>query len=326
MFKVNKCKKTILSYGDLVSKYYYDVDFVDEKMNELYFIMKEMAPLFAKNGVIKDDFAVLVKTLNNVEKKLPNSFIVENTPFYNFDYNIRKNEVEYLNEEELIKYIVHRVRSFIIASYSVNGNLKKVDLSRIDLLNQCNAVSMNVNFICQAIKIPCKVYTIHPAFCSEFNVYGRGGNHQFCLVTIGNKKYIVDLTYSQFFLMRENHLNRIGIPLLGGCNPGVYMSLDEIRENFAKTLMRDGFIEATDENLKLYLDGFAISYRNGLYYEDMDPISYTTDYTAEDYMNFLEERDSQVNHEGVEVLGRQKRLLKKKYKKFDIKNKQKSDN
>lgn len=320
MFKVSKCKKTILSYKDLVSKYYYDIDFVDEKINELCFIMKEMAPLFTKKDIITDDYIGLVKSFNDVEKELPNRFIIDNSPYYDFDYNVRKEEICDFDEVEIIKYIVQRVRGFLIAHYSLNGDVRNVNLGRIDLLGQCNNASVNVNFICQAIKIPCKIYTIPPAFCSESNVYGKGGNHQFCLVTIGNKKYIVDLTYSQFFLMRENYLNRLGIPLLGGCHPGVYMTLDERNKNFAEILMRDGFIEASDENLKLYLDGFAISYRNGLYYEDMDSILYTTNYTADDYRNFLEEKDSQVNHEPVEMLGRQKRLLKDKYKNFNIKN------
>lgn len=321
MFKFYKCEKKILSYMDLLSKYYYDIDFVNETINQLYFEMKEMALLFAKNGEIKDEYALLVKTFNNVEKKLPHSFILENNPYYDFDYNVSKDEINDFSEEEIINYIVHRGRSSLLANYSIDGNLKNVDLSKIDLLGQCSSTSMNVNFICQSIKIPCQICTIHPAFCSELNVYGKGGNHQFCLITIGDKKYIVDLTYSQFFLMRENHLNRIGIPLLGGCHPGIYMTLDKKRENFAQSLMRDGFVEATDENLKLYLDGFAISYRNGLYYENMDLISYTTDYTASDYRNFLEERDSQVNHESIDGLGRQRKLLKDTYKNFDIRNK-----
>ena len=35
--------------------------------------------------------------------------------------------------------------------------------------------------------------------------------------------------------------------------------------------------------------------------------SYETNYTPEDYINFLEKKDNQINHEGREVLGYQKR-------------------
>lgn len=318
MFELNKCRKKILEYGDLVSKYYYDPDFINDEMNSLYREMKEMAPLFTKKGLIKDDFAVLVRTLRTVEDKLPRHFILENEPEYDHDYNVDKNEILDHSEEEIINYIVHRVRSFLLAHYSVNGNLRNVKLCNIDLLGQCSNVSMNVKFVCEALKIPCKIITIVPAFYSGFNVYGKGGNHQFCLVTIGDKEYIADLTYSQFFTMRENNLNRIGIPFLGGCNVGVYMTFDEKSREFAESLMRDGWVEATDENKKLYFDAFAISYRNGLYYENKGEVSYTADYTAEDYMNFLKEEDSQVNHESLEELGCQKRLLKDKYLNFDI--------
>lgn len=319
MFKVNNYKKAILSYGDIVSKYYYDASFINGEMNKLYLEMKDMAPLFSKKGIIKDQFAVLVKALGNVEKNLPNHFILENKPKYDFDYDVSKTEIINRSEDEIINYIVNRVRGFLIAYYSTNGDLKNVNLGNIDLLGQCNNVSMNINFVCQSIKIPCKIITIAPAFYEEVNVYGKGGNHQFCLVTIGEKEYIVDLTYSQFFTMRENNLNRIGIPLLGGCNVGIYMTFDEKCKAFAEKLMRDGWVEATDENKKLYFDAFAISYRNGLYYENKGEVSYTADYTAKDYMNFLEGKDSQVNHESLEELGRQKRLLKDKNINFDIK-------
>lgn len=319
MFEINKCKKTIKSYEELFDKFYYDEEFINEKLGELYVIMKEMAPIFAKKEIIKDDFRVLIKVLNDLEKKLPNHFILENNPVYDLDNRIDKKDIINKSEEEIVKYIVNRVRSFMVAHYSVDGNMSDVDLGRINLLGQCVNACDKINFVSQAIKVSCRVITIPPAFCSEFNVYERGGNHQFCLITIGEKSYIVDVTYSQFFTMSENNLKRIGIPLLGGCKPGIYMTLDEKRKAFAIKLMRDGFVEATDENIKLYFDGFAMSYRNGLYYENLGKVKYSTDYTSSDYLNFIEGNDNQVKHETVEALGRQKRLLKDNHQNFDVK-------
>ena len=88
------------------------------------------------------------------------------------------------------------------------------------------------------------------------------------------------------------------------------MLLTEERKKFAERLLRDGYVEATDTNLKMYFDGFALSYRNGLYYEDKGEINYETIYTKDDYINFINGFDSQVNHENIEFLGRQQKILK----------------
>ncbi len=71
-----------------------------------------------------------------------------------------------------------------------------------------------------------------------------------------------------------------------------------------------GWIEATDQNLKAYFDSFAISFRNGIYYEDMKNIIFKTDYQAEDYISFLDGKGSQLEKESVISLGRQMRPLK----------------
>ncbi len=71
-----------------------------------------------------------------------------------------------------------------------------------------------------------------------------------------------------------------------------------------------GWIEATDQNLKAYFDGFAISFRNGIYYEDMKEFIFKTDYQVEDYISFLNGNGSQLEKESVISLGRQMRPLK----------------
>ncbi len=175
---------------------------------------------------------------------------------------------------------------------------------------------MYINYLAQAMRMYSRIITIPPAFYENINVYEKGGYHQACLITLGDKRYIIDITYSQFLLMRENNFNRIGIPLLGGCNVGAYMTLTKERRDFAENLMKNGCFLATEENLKLYFDGFALSYRNGLYYENFGKIDYTTKYEASDYLNFINQIDSQVNHESFHFLGRQKRLLKNPYLNF----------
>lgn len=319
MFKLNKYRKELAVYLNYINKHYDEIDLLDDKISELCFFMKDIAPKFSKKDIIQDEYRLLARKFNRIERSLPSHFILENNPICELEREYKKSKILNYSEEEIINYIVYRARKILASLASEELDCDDVYLGEVDLVGYCNKACMAINLICQSMKIPCKVMTISPAFYEKRNIYEIGGNHQYCLITLGDKRYVVDVTYSQFFLMKENNLNRIGIPLMGGCNVGVYMTLIKERCEFAKKLMQKGWFLETDENLKLYFDGFAISYRNGLYYENIQNIDYTTNYSASDYLNFMNQVDSQVNHEKLEFLGRQKRLLKDKYLDFNVK-------
>lgn len=80
--------------------------------------------------------------------------------------------------------------------------------------------------------------------------------------------------------------------------------------NISKSILQDGYIVLNEDVFKTYLDAFTISFRNGLYYEETNDFSYTTKYTIDDYIIFLNGYDSQINHEIKDTLGYQKRPLK----------------
>lgn len=98
------------------------------------------------------------------------------------------------------------------------------------------------------------------------------------------------------------------------------MMKNESYKKIAQHLINFGWIEATNQNLKIYFDGFAISFRNGIYYEDTKDFIFRTDYLAEDYISFLDGKGSQLEKEPVISLGRQMRPLK------SYNNKRKYDN
>ena len=85
--------------------------------------------------------------------------------------------------------------------------------------------------------------------------------------------------------------------------------MTEQGQNIAKNLLEKGYIKLNTELFKTYMDSFTVSFRNGLYYEQTNDYSFTTNYTIEDYANFLTKKDSQIKREGIEVLGYQKRPL-----------------
>lgn len=319
-FKDYHHQKEILAYRDFIQKHFDDPEKIKKHMSKLYQYMKEFAPSYAdKNSKIGYDYRFFVSLLEQIEKSLPLHFILSNKPQFDFNREFAKitsDNIHDKNKKEIIEYIVHRGRCFMAAYFSSNHNEASIDIGALDLLGFCNISAGNIKFICDNLRINCGNITINPAFYPEHNLYEEGNNHSFTIVKIGEKQYIVDLTYSQFFQLRNNNYNRLGIPVLGGCGPGFYMSLTEERRAFAEKLMRDGYVEATEENIKLYFDGFAMSYRNGLYYENMDEVIYETSYTAYDYQNFIAGEDSQVKHENIAFLGRQKKILKTPIKSF----------
>ena len=97
---------------------------------------------------------------------------------------------------------------------------------------------------------------------------------------------------------------------ISGCNPGVFMLMSNQGYKIADKIINDGYIELNDEIFKVYLDAFTVSFRNVLYYEETNDFSYTTNYTVDDYIRFLNGDDSQINHENRLYLGYQSIPLK----------------
>lgn len=197
--------------------------------------------------------------------------------------------------------------------YKTLGFMKNYQKSagKLDLSDKCDKSAIIVKKICDELNIKCIVQKIEAGFQKDSTLLDGSGYHYFNIIILDGKRYLMDLTYQQFFMMNNNNLDRLGTPLLTGCAPGVYMNMDASRLKTAKQILGSYWIEATDENLKHYFDGFALSYRNALYYENMPTRVFTTDYTATDYLNFLDGKDSQINHETEECLGFQLRPLKK---------------
>ena len=83
------------------------------------------------------------------------------------------------------------------------------------------------------------------------------------------------------------------------------MLMDEKRKKVAEELLKNGFVELKDDTLKLYCDGFTLSYRNGLYYKYFGN-DYSTEYRVEDYIRFFNGEDSQLKHEPPTCLGMMK--------------------
>lgn len=91
----------------------------------------------------------------------------------------------------------------------------------------------------------------------------NSGPHAYGTVTIPiregdeiiDKNFIIDCTYRQFFTIPDNVVSRY---LSNDCSPeaAFFINQDSKNVEFSKELLRNGFIEATNENLKMYLKPF----------------------------------------------------------------------
>lgn len=249
---------------------------------------KEMDELYRKN---------LMFYLKNTEFYMPNHLFI--IPFKIYEpcvvHSTPHNFPKKLNDAKILSWLCHKI-------WEDSGDFVR---NPYTFENDCSTVSEMVACICRANNIECKIVTINPGFKKTAMLYNGNNFHNICIVKLNTGYYLIDCTYRQFFTLRGNSLERIGIPSLFNSKLGIFMKMTEERISLAKTLLEHGFIKLTPENIKLYFDGFALSYRNGHYYEITKDYSYTTDYSASDYVNFLEGVDNQVNHEGEMVLRKQ---------------------
>ena len=259
----------------------------------------------------------ILKQIDLCEKQLSESYIItEAESLY------RPNLMEVKSIEELLDYISNIVRLRILKDYNEYSKKSQsvTSLEHIDLTGLCEIASQYTLEECNKLGLKCRVLKIAPGYNDKFKLYDLPGEHYFCLVELANKEYLFDLTYKQFFRQDgRNILNRLGVPGLEGCAPGIYMTSNIKRMHLARTLINRGWIRFNSDNIKTYFDGFTLSYRNGIYYELLGKVDYNPTYTSNDYLNFLEGSDDMFKHEPRIGLGKQLRPLKNPYMDFNIK-------
>lgn len=281
-----------------------DYVFQTEQMDKLYRYLKEQAPYFydEETRTIDSLYKILADDLLYTETWIPPFvFLVANTPQFIYSPNERLMPSNG-SDERILDFIVFSTWQKY-AEKHVHGKNKSLGYTSFE--SKCTYLSEIVADICARNNIECYIIRINPGFLDNSKLYDHHKIHDFCIVKLNSGYYIVDPSYRQFFMLRAGSLERIGIPFLGGTFPGIFMTLQEERMAVASKIIEKGWISFTEENIKHYFDGFALSFRNGLYYTQTNDYSYTTIYAAEDYIRFLKGEDNQVNHEGEEVLKRQ---------------------
>lgn len=303
--------KTLKSYKKIIIANRNNYALLASTMDEVYRFARSIAPIFFDTEDCLDAREVyrsLIGEVKHIERFIPDShFIIASEP--DFIYRSEKPKKPNISDPEaLLNWIVYMART----EYAyTNFWTKKTSIDGLSFENECVDMSKIIAGICSENDIKCVIKRINPGFLETAILHNGANFHDICIVTINNMEYLVDCTYRQFFMLRYNSLERIGIPYLFGPKPGTFITLLDGRQALATTLLKRGWIPFTKDNIKHYFDGFALSFRNGLYYDETHDYSFTTNYSNADYINFLNGTDNQVKHEGEEVL--KKQLTPSKY-------------
>ena len=229
---------------------------------------------------------VFVYEMYKLERLLADEFVdIESAP--DFDLNTNKEFPDKIltveDSRKALEYVVFQTRRKLFhSSKSMENTLE----------GQCISTNSMVKKLCTDLKLKYINFNVNQDL-------GRGYYHCFSIVKtqLENGKdinYLVDCTYRQFFTKSKNFIKRIEIMrgLAKGESIGTYMMMDENRKKIAEELLKNGYIEATPENLKYYLDAIIFSGRDKEYYKKnkldyMNPKDCIPIYTINDYMDML---------------------------------------
>lgn len=280
------------------------------ELENLYVMMKKSSAIYYNGVEMSFLYDSLKKRVVSCENLLENTSIIDSAPIfsYNNEYFRKTKYKDLKNTQERLDYIVWCARRNIVDRFRKFYG-EDVFLEDFFLVNECLTVSVYVEILCEKLGIWCKTIKIPPAYTDDIKLYDGDGFHYFNIVKIDGFIYIVDCTYRQFFKLDVNLLERLGVPSMNGCDAGVYMTIGNSRKKTAKDILQNGWVVASPENAKNYLDGFTLSFRNGLYYERNGKVNYDVPYTLNDYKKFFEGKDNQINHESYRCLGVQEEPL-----------------
>lgn len=302
---VKECYEGIIEAKDYSSRVNYLV--------RTYRLARDVAENYMFNGKVMSLYYRVLHPIIDCEDAMRGMYICNPEPKYVYNPYFRENYRGYFNSEEaLINYLIYYERTRMHKALT-KGNMN-LPFNTIDLTNECMSAAVDFHNLCRSYGLKSYYFRIAPGYSDDIKLYGGNGYHYFNIVIINGHRYLVDLTYRQFFKTENNLRDRLGVMGLNGCHPGFYMMMNQSRQNTARGILRDGWVPGTAENLKNYLDGFTLSFRNGLYYEGKDPrYRYLVSYSLDDYARFLLFQDSMFRHEDIRMLGEQQEpLLNKK--------------
>lgn len=273
-------------------------------LKECYAYLKEASKDVVDSPVEAEMMAVITSQIYAFSQMLPPDSLIKPKPY---DFN-KEVKLKYgMDAEGILDFLVYQERCRLFNSAKSFGIRSFEDYDPID---DCRESALSVYNMAKRMGINAVVKMIEPGYLYDSPLCKGGCKHCVVVLQLLGIPYLIDATYLQFFMRKRCMLEALGAVYMPLPNPGTYMVMDEGRRKTAEKVLNDGWMMMTNENVKNYLDGFTMYYRNGLYYENTGDFSYMPEYDARTYFNFLDHRDSQARYEDYEGLGYQYRALK----------------
>ncbi|HBA38085.1 MAG TPA: hypothetical protein DCY94_05130, partial [Firmicutes bacterium] len=280
-----------------------------DAMRDIYDYVKSISPNFYdEQSGQHADYSEILFEVQSAQDMIPNYFISHIPPYKPKGFFLP----DFSEPEEIMDFLVEETREYI---YNKLLRHEDIPFHYAFLEGHCYKSATYISKLCQRIKVKQMKIKIEPGFKKHSPLYDGRGWHYFNIVIIDGRYFLIDCTYSQFFILKRCMKESIGIMDHPGASAGAFMQTG-ISKKVSDCILKHGWIELDGDILKAYLDGFAVSYRNGLYYEETGDFSYTTWYSPLDYEKFLKHKDNQLNHEKNTHLGFQYRPIKDSSMKF----------
>lgn len=269
---------------------------------------------YSKSIITKDNYSLVNKKIDLCTSKTPFKYILDTKSNFILDGSssyMYKSLDSFSSKKEVLDFIINSARNILYENYKSRLIIpNETSFDSFDTTGYCYEACLSVMKVCNELRIKNQIIEISPGFDDSLKLMGDYGHHYVVLVKIDNEVFLMDCAYKQFFDVTHCPLEKMGI--YKGSLPwlGIYMVMEERRKKLSEKLLSDGWIKLDDKNMKDYFDGFALGYRNALYYECLGYLDFSTNYTANDYENFIFGDDSQANHEQIEHLGTQKTFIK----------------
>ena len=188
-------------------------------------------------------------------------YIIDSEPYIEDDsYNLDEFN-ESMSDERKITSVVQKERKYLMRRY---------DLTCENLSGECRDSAERIILDCTSKGFTDSMVLTPSTYLDGVEI------HNCTIANLNKKSYLIDCTYRQFFTDKDKEKH---------C--GIYMLNNEKRKEIANQLLKKGWIEATPENLKAYMDGFEMAKRKS--FEE-------TGISAEEYMKIFTIKGKGIIH------------------------------
>ena len=192
----------------------------------------EMPPLEFYESYLNQEIKKFNRRKIDYSKKI--NFIIDSDPYIQKDFSDEYSTD--MTDKEILTSIVQKERRYL---------MKNHDLIHEDLAKECEGATKRIMLDCTSKGLDDVVFLSPGYYLNKPNENKKAEGHNCTIAKINGKNYLIDCTYRQFFVDKIKRLH---------C--GIYMINDEKRKKVAEQILKYGWIEATPENIKAYMDGF----------------------------------------------------------------------